>query len=344
MPYHRSGPVPAIHDTYRCEDRSLVLRWLRDPVLMPIVRSLPPSVTPNQLTIVGHAAMWASAAVALLTPASGRIGLLILAAGCTIFNLADTLDGLYARHSGRTSRLGELLDHGLDPMSLGLVLLTYGIVMREPPALVVASTAIVASLQFLTYLHGYRIGYVVLGEIGIIEGLAVAALICVAGAAGAYEWLTEPDWFGVSPASLLAIAVIVGALPAFVSMRGLLDNPGDIVPLAVLETIALAWFGVGELGAIAGGVLVLSIAFLQSMIVTTSRLRRQSLALTDLPFTALLLAAMLASALVEVDGRWQRLMALALAVYSCARAARLLMHAAAAAEQQPRYEVGPVGP
>ena len=63
----------------------------------------------------------------------------VLAFGANAYNVADTLDGLYARYSGRASRLGELFDHGLDPVSLGSALLTFGIVMREPDWLILAS-------------------------------------------------------------------------------------------------------------------------------------------------------------------------------------------------------------
>jgi hypothetical protein len=221
-----------------------------------------------------------------------------------------------------------LLDHGLDPLSLGLVLLTYGVVMREPPWLVVTSTATVASLQFLTFLHGYRIGYVILGEVGIIEGIAVAAVVCLAAAGGADQWLTTPLWLGVAPASLLAIAVVAGALPAFVSMRGLLAHRRDVIPLAALEALALGWFASGNVGTMAGGALVLAIAFLQSMIVTTARLGRCRLRLADLPLTVGLAAATTASLLFDRGGSWQRLAAAALVLYSAGRAARLFLQAA----------------
>lgn len=342
MPYHRARLLPTSHDTYRCEDRSLLLRWLRDPLLIPAVRRLPHAVTPNHLTLIGHGAMWASAALALFAPGFGTNLLIVLAAGYTIFNAADTLDGLYARESGRTSQLGELLDHGLDPMSLGLVLLTYGIAMREPPWLIVASTATVSSLQFLTYLHGYRVGSVILGEIGIIEGIAVATLVCLAAALGAYEWLTTPVWLGVGPASLVAVAVIVGALPAFTSMRGVVDHPADLVPLAILETIALVWFAVGQLGVVSAGLLALSITVLESMIVTTSRLRQVTLVLTDVPFTVALFATALASVVFDVPTHWQRVAAALLTVYPCARAAQLC--ARTAVGQQSPIEMRRVGP
>ena len=185
------------HYEYRSEDRSLALRWLTAPLFMPIVRRLPRGLTPNQVTLFGHACVWTSAAVALLVSDHETWVLVVLAFGYTGYNVADTIDGMYARYSGKTSRLGELLDHGLDPLGMALVPLTYGIALREPAWLVLASTAAVAYLQFLTFLHGYRVGYVVLGEVGVIEGLGIAAAVCVAAALGGLVVLTRPLFFDV---------------------------------------------------------------------------------------------------------------------------------------------------
>jgi phosphatidylglycerophosphate synthase len=321
------------HDDYRCDDRSLALRWLTAPIFMPIVRVLPRRLTPNQITLSGHACIWVSAVVALMAPGQGRFVLLALAFGYTGYNVADTIDGMYARHSRQTSKLGELLDHGLDPLGMALVPLTYGLAMREPAWLILGSTATVAYLQFLTFLHGYRVGYVVLGEIGVIEGLGIAAVACLAGALGALSFLTQPLLFGVSWAGLLAIAFMAAAFPALLSMRGLRRRPGDLVPLAVLIAAILAWYVFGALGTPVAGLLILFTSAYSMITVISARLRRLTLALWDLPFVLMTAGAVGASIALGLGAGIQAGLASALIVYAFARAARLFFLTVAATLQ-----------
>jgi phosphatidylglycerophosphate synthase len=323
------------HYEYRYEDRSLVLRWLRTPVFMPIVHALPRRITPNQITLCGHLCMWVSAVVAMTFPDRRTLALLALGFGYTTFNLADTIDGMYARHSGQTSRLGELLDHGLDPLGTALVPLTYGIALGEPAWLVLASTATVAYLQFLTYLHGYRIGHVVLGEIGIIEGLGLAAAVCIVAALGGWELLTRSLAFDVSWAGLLAIAFIAAALPTFVSMRGLLRHSTDLIPLAVLIAVIVAWYAFGGLGVRTAGLLLLFTSAYEMILITSARLRRLTLALWDLPFAVAVAGAAGTSIALGLGAGIQTAVAGALAVYALCRFALFFFRTVAAVTLEP---------
>ncbi len=309
------------HYEYRSEDRSLALRWLTTPLFMPIVRILPRGLTPNQITMCGHVCIWSSAALALSVPALRTPALLALAFGYTGYNVADTIDGMYARHSGRTSKLGELLDHGLDPFGMALVPLSYGIVLQEPAWLILSSTATVAYLQFLTFLHGYRVGYVVLGELGVIEGLGVAAAVCLAAALGAWPVLTRPLFHDVSWAGLVAVAFLAGALPTLLSMRGLRRHAADLLPLGLMLVAILAWYGFGALGVRAAGVLILLTSAYEMMLVISARLRRVELTLWDVPLIVALAVAAVASTALALPIGVQRGLAAALAIYALGRAA-----------------------
>jgi phosphatidylglycerophosphate synthase len=319
-----------VHHEYRYEDRSLLLRWLQAPLFMRIVRALPRAVTPNQITIGGHLFMWVSAVIALNVRGAGPLVPLALAIGYTGYNLADIIDGMYARHSGKTSRVGELLDHGLDPFDAALIPLTYGIALQEPAWLILSSTATVAYLQFLTFLHGYRVGYVILGEIGVIEGLALAAAVCVAAALGGLNALTRPLFLDVSWAGLLAIAFIAAALPAFLSMRGLWRHAPDLVSLAVLTAAIVLWYAFGAIDVRAAGLLVIFASAYGMMRVTSARLRRVTLALWDLPFTAAVVAAASASIGWHAGRYVQTAMAGALILYAAVLSAVFLFRTMAA--------------
>jgi phosphatidylglycerophosphate synthase len=282
-------------------------------------------VTPNQLTLAGHACMWVGALPALLATPPRPLTLALVAFGAFAFNLMDTLDGLYARHTGRTSPLGELFDHGLDPISLGLAALAFGLVMELPAWLVLGSTATVAYLQFLTYLHGYRLGYVILGEIGIIEGLLLLTALCVAASLGAHDWLTRERVGGLSVAGFLAIALIAGALAALVSMRGLARHAAEAAPLLCVDLAIAGWYAFGRVDLAMAGLLIAATTAWQSMVVNAARLRRQAPEWRDVPFAALLAAAVAASLAFDLRAPVQGTLAAGATLYAFTRGARLFV-------------------
>lgn len=135
----------------------IIVRWLCEPLLA----LLPRSIAPNAISSFNHLICWSAfgcaAASAHLGP-EGRFAALVVA-GALIFAsmIGDCLDGMQARRTGRTSKLGELLDHGLD--ALHIVLASAGLVLalQLPPwasVLVVVSTAAVYNAQLISFHHG----------------------------------------------------------------------------------------------------------------------------------------------------------------------------------------------
>src|SRR6185436_19396568 len=161
----------------------------------------------------------------------------------------------------------------------------------EPPWLILLSTAVVAFVQFLTFLHGYRVGYVILSEVGVIEGLGAVSLVCLAGSLGAYDWLTSRMFADVPVAGIVGIGFVLGGLVALASMGGLAAHLRDMVPLLLLDVAIAAWYRFGELDVITAGLITILATACQSMIITSSRLRRLPLRLWDLPFLGLVTAA-----------------------------------------------------
>jgi phosphatidylglycerophosphate synthase len=81
-------------------------------LLDPLVRRLA-DVQPNTITLVS---LLAGCLAGLSFYLSNHHPAFFFLAGCltALSGLADVLDGLVARHSGRTSRLGDFLDHFFD--------------------------------------------------------------------------------------------------------------------------------------------------------------------------------------------------------------------------------------
>lgn len=280
------------HYDYKCEDHSILLRVLKEPLFMPLVRALPATITPNQVTVSGHVAIWLSFAWVLSRPSAPTALCAALAVAYAFYVVSDCIDGMLARHSGRMSRLGELLDHGLDSLSIPLVVLGFGLVTQQPAWVLLTSTGVVGFMNFATLIHGYRIGYVHLGAIGIIEGILCAAALCGLAAVFGVEWLTRPLAGGLSLSSWVLLALPAGGLSALVSMRGLARRMDDFTPLAVTFGLILAWYFSGPLSPVWAGLLLLSASGHQACSITRARLLRRPLALWDFAVLGLLLCCM----------------------------------------------------
>ncbi len=315
------------HYEYRWEDHSLLTKYLRDPVFVPLVHALPRSITPNQLTVFGHAIVWLMFAIAMAVREPGPILLATLGLSFLVYALADCIDGMFARHTNRTSRIGELLDHGFDAITLPLVTLGTGLVLRMPAWLVVASTAAVAFMAFATFVHGYRIGCVVLGAIGSLEGIVAAGIICLVAAAIGVDPLATPGWFGLSPASWLAIAIVGGSFLALLSMTGLVRHVADFAPLLLACAAATLWFAYGALSVGMAGLLFVAVCGYEVCILTCSRLVRTPLRLWDIGLTLIVLAGATASLAAGLDARTQTILAALVPAYTLARGGPMFAHA-----------------
>jgi phosphatidylglycerophosphate synthase len=310
------------HYEYRFEDHSIVLRLLERPVFGPLVRALPRGITPNQITIAGQLAAAAAFALAVSGRTGSIAGLLLLAALSLCYTVADAIDGAFARHSKQTSRLGELLDHWLDALSVPLLVLSFGLALPADPRLVFAAALVTSFLHFATFLHGFRLGFVHLGAIGMVEGTVVGAGVCIAATFTGPEIFARPVVAGLSSASLLLIALVGGGGLALWSMRGLIHHLRDFVFLGVLFAAAAAWFAGGQLSAALAGGLVIAVGSRLEGQVIRARLLREPLALGDPLLLVLVLGGTVASLALHLDGRTQGAIAALVLGYALWREAR----------------------
>jgi phosphatidylglycerophosphate synthase len=284
------------HYEYRWDDHSVLTKVLKEPVFVPLVHALPRRITPNQLTVFGHIVVWLTVAAVLLLDEPPVLLIAVMGISFLTYALADCIDGMFARHTERTSRLGELLDHGFDSVSLPLVSLGIGVALRLPPWLILASTGGVAFITFATFVHGYRVGYVVLGAIGSLEGITAAGVVCLLALAFGIDRLAAPIALGISIAGWLAIAIVGGSLLALGSMRGLIHHVADFTVLFLLCAATIAWYSLGQISVASAGLLFVAVCAYQGCILTCSRLVRAPLRLWD----AGLLVTVVGGALVSL--------------------------------------------
>lgn len=123
-------------------------------------------ITPNAVTVAGFAGICASAGLAV-----ARLwviaSLVFVASG-----LVDSLDGLVARHQGRSTRFGAFLDSTLDRLAEGVLLGALGWVMAEDGStwVVVASFAALTGSFMVSYARARAEGLGIAGSSGGLMG------------------------------------------------------------------------------------------------------------------------------------------------------------------------------
>ncbi len=108
-------------------------RLLVTKICAPIVERLPRSLTPNTISVGNHLVAWAGvvlvASAAFMDPAAALMARTLAAVTILVNLVMDCLDGMHARNTGQCSRMGELMDHGLDaanvPLNGAVVILAF---------------------------------------------------------------------------------------------------------------------------------------------------------------------------------------------------------------------------
>lgn len=125
--------------------------WLLRTLCEPVLPHIPHRLHPNHLSLLTHLIAWLTTGLALWSTSLPRGPRSLALAGAGVGMLAsmvgDCLDGMHARRTGRCSKLGELLDHGLDAAVVPLSLLGVGLALQMP-AWGLAATAITASMIY----------------------------------------------------------------------------------------------------------------------------------------------------------------------------------------------------
>ena len=95
------------------------------PAYTALARRIPSGVTPNQITtLAGICGVLACASLLLVRT---RSGLLVAALLLYLYTALDSLDGIHARATGQSSKLGYFYDHLLDSLVVVLLLFAVGV-------------------------------------------------------------------------------------------------------------------------------------------------------------------------------------------------------------------------
>ncbi|BBM85624.1 CDP-alcohol phosphatidyltransferase family protein [Candidatus Uabimicrobium amorphum] len=226
---------------YNVVEKSLTQDFMIKWVWMPFVKSVPKGVTPNMLTYIGlifvTTMMLGVWAVAL----GHSWGLIVAAVSTFLYMLCDNTDGLLARSTGQTSRLGEFLDHWLDSISFVLVdsCIAYSLGLTGMWFFLFV-TLLTLAFYITMWEHHYT-GVFFSGHLGSNERMFVyiALYFCV-------FFLGDSSWLTFSDNSFANIPMILFIL---VAIGSVLTTLGCIVRVkkhfldVILFTIAIATVG-----------------------------------------------------------------------------------------------------
>jgi len=193
--------------------RALITKIL-SPVAGVLVRL---GISPDVVTLVGTLAV-CTAAMWFYPRGDFLVGSLVIAA----FAFADSLDGIMARSTGRSSRWGAFLDSTLDRLADaaifgGLVLYYAGRTGSQAQALAAAALACLVFGQVVSYARARAEGLGMTANVGIAE--RADRLVVVLAAVGLTDLFGLPEVVLLVVLTLLAVASMVTIVQRVLTVR-----------------------------------------------------------------------------------------------------------------------------
>ncbi|MBN1947766.1 MAG: CDP-alcohol phosphatidyltransferase family protein [Bradymonadales bacterium] len=137
--------------------------WIVKHICEPLVKRIPPTVHPNTISIFNHAVCWlvfvAAAVAPYLNPIHGMAARVVAGIGVFSSLVLDCLDGMHARRTGQTSKLGEVMDHWLDALNVPLMGAAMILTLSLDPwttAFGIVTASACYNAQLVLYHHTHR--------------------------------------------------------------------------------------------------------------------------------------------------------------------------------------------
>jgi phosphatidylglycerophosphate synthase len=236
---------------YTVRDRSVLLPHYKRLFVEPVIRFIPRSVDPNAITHVGHLINLLGVALLLGFGNNGgvdggfRAPFLAAVICLQLYNWCDNADGAHARRTGRTSAMGELLDHGLDMLNTTYIGYAAAISIGAPPVWWAAIALVVPAACATTYWEQAETGLFSLGLLNQIESvMLLSSVLLISAIAGFGFW----DYLHVGP--ITARLTVMGFVCATATV-GILHNTWRVARRkgwgAVLRIAPFFVFNIGVL-------------------------------------------------------------------------------------------------
>jgi phosphatidylglycerophosphate synthase len=244
---------------YTVKDRSVLLPHYKRLAVEPLIRFIPRSVDPNSITHIGHLICLVGVSVLLAfgTSVGGGAGIrfpFIAAVVCLqLYNWCDNADGAHARRTGRTSAMGELLDHGLDMLNTTYIAYAAAISISAPPAWWVGIALVVPAACAATYWEQAETGLFSLGLLNQIESVMLLSSVLLISAIFGFDAWT---YVHVGPVTAqLTVMGFVCATAVFTILTNITRVVARLGARAIPRIAPLVLFDLGVLAAILVGAL-----------------------------------------------------------------------------------------
>ena len=195
---------------YHGVDNSLCARLFLNSFWERVVALMPQWLAPNLITLAGGAFCAAATLLAMLlaptyTEHVPGWACFVYAACIFAYQTMDNIDGKQARRTGAGSPLGELFDHGVDSLVMGMFVMIVASVLGAGGVYTVVAGVLILGPFYLSHWDEYHAGVLVMGELtGPTEmQVAVMAFLAVVGVLG-----------GRVPAAVAPFVLVAAALGA----------------------------------------------------------------------------------------------------------------------------------
>lgn len=228
--------------TYQSAQESILLPYYRRFIWGPALELIPESVAPNTLTAISTLSCGLSFILAAVFP-HDTIAMVAAALLVFVYLSLDNMDGAQARRSGRSSRLGEFLDHWLDTLNNGFVTLGACLAVGLPPLFALGVFAVTTLAFYAVQWELRRTGVFRMGRIADVEGnTAVCGLYLLIAFAGPEYFAWRPI-DGLPPLAIW-LGVGVGGQAAWTFLDAFRRVDGDrmdLVPIGLAFALLAAW-------------------------------------------------------------------------------------------------------
>ena len=155
---------------YSGEDKSLLVKYCLAPFFWnPLVKKLPLWLAPNLITLFGGLCMLLALFAVQFTMEPQDTPSLIVNIFCSLmiflYQTADNLDGKQARRTQSSSALGELFDHGVDAIMVGIFGMIISMNMQLSCCEILSMFLVLNIVFYLSHWEEYYVGTLVLGYI-----------------------------------------------------------------------------------------------------------------------------------------------------------------------------------
>jgi len=250
-------------------------KWLMTTFCAPCLEYTPAWVDPNAISLSNFFLNWATLGLALAagTEENLELGLLYRIAagvGMLLSMILDCLDGMQARKTGQCSKLGEVLDHALDSISVPISVASVGFGAHMfdsspvPFTLVLVLSVCVYNAQLVLYHHTGKFIHpdITTGTEGQF-GLAVThvafgiAEYCLKKNSMSMEWLNNIGWLYCIITCVVSCKVLWFYLVRLYPLKCLAPH----LIFHVYTSAAVYLFFTGWLDAVAFSILISVLSF-----------------------------------------------------------------------------------